>query len=1065
MKLVGFLSVLACAFGAGQSFAECDVIRINEIRIDQPGADLDEYVELVGPPGASLNNVSYVVIGDLEGTTPPNQNGGIEAVVNLSGFSIGRDGIFVIGEPTLTLGTPDLAVSLNFEQSDNVTHLLVTNFSGAVNQDLDTNNDGVLDVTPWSSILCSVALVNNLSPNGITSEYYYSPTVVGPDGTSTPSQAWLCNDTLAWNVGQFDPAALTDTVGVLNPDCEITGNDTLQINEIRIDQSGADDDEYFELSGPNGTSLDGVSLLVIGDASSGPAGVGVVEELVDLTGFGIGGSGFFLVAEDLDTFGAEAQLLDDLNFENGDTVSFFLVRDFTGALNDDLDTDNDGVLDIEPWSEVVDSVSLIVLPGPGTDPAYSRTTVGPDGTFVPGHVYRCVPDGTWTVGQFDPVNGQDTPNAANLGCDFVPPCGSSLAGSCFVADQTPNCNDAACCELVCTFDPFCCDEAWDENCVDIAQLQCLDCGDPQTGNCFEPHDSPYCSDGDCCSLVCSIDSTCCNSDWDQACAAVAEQLCLSGGKAPPVILNEIRIDQTSTDNDEYMELFGPPGASLDGVSYVVIGDGAGGSGVVEAVVNLTGLSIPGDGIFLAVETTFSLAPLRNADVVLSGNGLNFENADNVTHMLVFNFTGTDGMDLDTNDDGVLELQPWQEVMDSVSVLNSATSGDKVYSPNQVGPDGSFAPAQIYRCIPDGTWVIGSFDSPGSTDTPGSANFTCKAPPVDANCGEPDAGNCYTPHATPACDTADCCSSVCTAMASCCDMAWDAACVAAAVSICGDPGVPPSGIVINEVRLDQESSDTNEFIELMGPPGTSLDGLAYVVIGDSSAALGSGVLETMIDLTGESIGANGLYLRALPANTLENSDNVTHLLVWGFSGATGTDMDFDDDGILDIVSWVTSVDDVSIVENLDMPPTGTEWWYSPNIVGPDGTFAPGHVYRCTPSGTWTVGQFAPLGVTDTPGEPNLACQDDCNGDEDGDGVNDCDDQCPGFDDSLDADLDGIPNGCEACLADLDNSGTVDGADLGLLLANWTLTGVGDLDGSGAVDGADLGLLLASWGPCL
>jgi hypothetical protein len=53
---------------------------------------------------------------------------------------------------------------------------------------------------------------------------------------------------------------------------------------------------------------------------------------------------------------------------------------------------------------------------------------------------------------------------------------------------------------------------------------------------------------------------------------------------------------------------------------------------------------------------------------------------------------------------------------------------------------------------------------------------------------------------------------------------------------------------------------------------------------------------------------------------------------------------------------------------------------------------------------------------------------------------------------------------ACAADLDGDGAVGGADLGLLLGNWGLPGVGDLNGSGAVDGADLGALLGDWGAC-
>jgi len=49
------------------------------------------------------------------------------------------------------------------------------------------------------------------------------------------------------------------------------------------------------------------------------------------------------------------------------------------------------------------------------------------------------------------------------------------------------------------------------------------------------------------------------------------------------------------------------------------------------------------------------------------------------------------------------------------------------------------------------------------------------------------------------------------------------------------------------------------------------------------------------------------------------------------------------------------------------------------------------------------------------------------------------------------------------ADLDGSGTVDGADLGILLEAWgSAGGPADLNGDGIVDGADLGILLEAWG---
>lgn len=53
---------------------------------------------------------------------------------------------------------------------------------------------------------------------------------------------------------------------------------------------------------------------------------------------------------------------------------------------------------------------------------------------------------------------------------------------------------------------------------------------------------------------------------------------------------------------------------------------------------------------------------------------------------------------------------------------------------------------------------------------------------------------------------------------------------------------------------------------------------------------------------------------------------------------------------------------------------------------------------------------------------------------------------------------------SCASDLNGDGSVDGADLGVLLLNWGTDGTGDLNGDGVVDGADLGILLLNWGDC-
>lgn len=216
-----------------------------------------------------------------------------------------------------------------------------------------------------------------------------------------------------------------------------------------------------------------------------------------------------------------------------------------------------------------------------------------------------------------------------------------------------------------------------------------------------------------------------------ACAASLAGAALA--QAPSILLiNEIRVDQGGADDDEYFELLGgPPGAVLDDVTYLVIGDGTGGSGVIEAVVPLTGGVMPANGLFTVAEATFTLG---TANLVAN---LNFENSDNVTHLVVRGFTGADGDDLDTDDDGVLDVTPWAQVYNAIGIVRdpSATASEQFYGAAlggvDVGPDGTFAPGHVYRCLTSLTDVrIGVFGAsplamdPTRLDTPAAFNTPC-----------------------------------------------------------------------------------------------------------------------------------------------------------------------------------------------------------------------------------------------------------------------------------------------------------------------------------------------------
>ncbi len=1003
---------------------------INEIRSAQTGVDLQVYSEIAGVPGSSLDGLTYVVIGNDDFQLPPQQNGSIEVAIPLDGNTIPASGFFVMAEFTYTLTTPDLVTLLGFESDNNKTHMLVRDFVGFVGDDIDLNDDGVIDNAPWSEVVSDVALLAFANPDGLLGDYVYSTTTVGPDGGVFPSHAKKCASLPVWRLGFADTASGSDTPGEANPACG-SGGGLVLLNEIRFDQQGADNDEYIELAGEPGTSLDGLTFLVLGDSSA--RGSGTVECIIPLDGYVMPASGLFMIAlqnssgQDGIAFGAEADLkTDQLRLENTQNSTFLLVRDYTGSTTQeasDVDTDNDGVIDAPLWSEILDAVAVknnadaptgtqvwwfsVALPDGSSSPV-----IGPDDIFHPVHVYRCSPQGSWKIGFFDPVaagaNNKDTPKAANPECAV---CGDPGSGSCFEEHATPGCTTAGCCEIVCAFVPSCCDTGWDATCVSTALAQCL-----------------------------------------------------TGGEPPALEITEIRMrDPDNSGANEYIEIVGAPNTLLTGVTLVVVNKQDTGTvdpaGVIDTALSLEGQRIPSSGRFLITENTFNIpgvTPDLNA-----GGGLVFDDGGTLNFYLVWNFFGARNDDLDAENDGTLDSTPWVSVIDSVAVVGDS---GLAYPPTQVGPAGGLLPAQVYKCSPDGTWTIGPIGVVAGYDTPGQPNTDCSLPRI-FQCGDADAGDCFQPHGNGHCFNRPCCEAVCAVVPDCCDVIWDNTCVSVAGSVTACGGGSAVAL-LNEVRLDQQGDDNDEYVELIGTPGTSLDGLALIALGDGSVTsggvttqLGSGAVEMVIPLDGNVIPESGYFLITRLTETgstpqdgiaigvpgdlqtsllnLENGDNVTLMLVSGFTGAVSDDLDIDNDGVLDSTPWTEMVDAVSVVVSIRPAPTSSqEWWYAPRIP-PNQFGVVFQAYRCSPVGYWLGGEGVftdPETATDTPGAQNLDCPDS------GGGGNDC----PG---------------------DLDGSGFVDAGDIGsLLILFGSSDPSADLDGSGLVDAGDIGSLLILFGPC-
>lgn len=164
-----------------------------------------------------------------------------------------------------------------------------------------------------------------------------------------------------------------------------------RINEFSASTAGTDV-EYIEIYGEPHTDYSAYTVLEIEGDFNGTV-TGTVDEVIPL---GItDANGLYLV-----NLPANA-------LENG-TITLLLVKDFTGALGNDLDTNEDGVFDVTPWSAVVDAVA--VHDGGATDLVYGVPVLGVsyDGlAYAPGGASR-IPDGfdtdaasDWVRNDFD----------------------------------------------------------------------------------------------------------------------------------------------------------------------------------------------------------------------------------------------------------------------------------------------------------------------------------------------------------------------------------------------------------------------------------------------------------------------------------------------------------------------------------------------------------------------------------------------------------------------------------------------------------------------------------------
>jgi endonuclease/exonuclease/phosphatase family metal-dependent hydrolase len=783
-------------------------LKINEIRTQQPGADDDEFFEIYNDSATTktLNGLTYIVIGDDLDTPQPSNSGFIENVTDLSGFSIPSHGHFLVAERPIIFdhagvpllnAHPNLVATLNFEDSDNLTHMLVSGFYGTNGQDLDTPDNCVLDASlPWSTIIDRVAFAQESNPP-VTTECTYGlngvpPNTIGPDGVFVPAHASRIPDgstaSNAWvYINEFDPLQGNDTPGTTNvlatgaccagSFCAVeTRQDCVEVDEgiwkgrdtvcgtggngicqgaccyctsptpwcgawsctITDAQTCANNfGGTFQGEGsvclPNPGGVDCTTCLTIAQAralfysTDPPVPIGVrlcgvrLSSKTDL--IGLGSSTF----EIQDTSGTDGQTAFTV-FGQDSTV---MTPQF-GSLSEGAKIDIQGTLQLfNGILELVNSSTKALA----LVHDYGPPLVVPPPIVIPGSDFQ----------DQNPIAENRESEVVKINCAiFINPpdgeCTSPNTPPCFTENTNYDVTDGTnifTVRIVAAIPPL------DLVGTPIPSGPCSITGIFSQGDGAAPFDSNYrllprkladIGAGTCGpTKACCVGGGTCRADLPQTlCEGLGGNFfpgqttctptppCLT---ADSVRINEIRTDQPSTDYDEYFELRGTPTTPLATLTYIVIGDnGSGSSGVIESVTPLTGVKIPADGIFLAARTTYSLG--GTPDLVTDTIG--FENDDNMTHLLVENFTGALGDDLDTPDDGVLDSTPWSRVLDSVAIIkefNPPTISEWYYTNTTVGPAGDTSPSHVLRCPPSDAWVPGTEDTNvnGGNDTPGAVN--------------------------------------------------------------------------------------------------------------------------------------------------------------------------------------------------------------------------------------------------------------------------------------------------------------------------------------------------------
>jgi len=391
-------------------------VLLNEIKVDPPGVHSPyEYVELRGQPGAGLDSIYFLSV-EGDGDAPPVGAGRLDMVVDLTGRSLGPNGLLVITgtipshafpADTTVVTEPQLDVGATALENGTNSFLLVrspSKIEEGHDRDLDPEDDGTLDLPPGATVLDALGW-----SDGGAGDLVYGGVVLTQSADAPPDAATrFPGDDTPSSAGAWYNAELTGgpetvtydasrcgvnfpTGGALSPgaaNVPLVVPPPPRLNEVVVNPPGADDGfEYVEIEGAPGQVLARLFLVALeGDITATPGGPGRADMVVNFGGRALGANGLLVVKGAVGGHAlppGTAALVDaqfDLaggGLENG-TCSFLLVSSLSGVVEGaDYDVNDDGVLELPPGAIVLDAVGW--SDGGPADVVYGGVRLAPAG--------------------------------------------------------------------------------------------------------------------------------------------------------------------------------------------------------------------------------------------------------------------------------------------------------------------------------------------------------------------------------------------------------------------------------------------------------------------------------------------------------------------------------------------------------------------------------------------------------------------------------------------------------------------------------------------------------------